>query len=209
MCDDDKGVMGKYFDIKELKPKAFEDGFHEIGISTRNNKSKSLRVGFDEMHEAKISTLKMLAGRLPDNNEILFLETTNSFNAFTFIVYLIKYAGRIDKLFIATYSINQRILDSLSKRIAKNEIDEVFLYIAESIRYRMPKVKDRLNLMKKEIAGFHVEYAWTHKKVIAARIGENYFVVEGSGNFSENSAEEQYIFLKSKQIYEFKTGFIE
>jgi len=198
--------MGKFFDINDLKKKPFEDGFDEKGISTKRDKSKSLRLDFDEIHEQKIATIKMLAGSLPEENQIYFLETTNSFNAFTFIVYLIKYAGRIDELFIATYSINQRILDSLSKRLAKNEIKNVHLYMAESIRYRMPKVKDRLQIMAREIEGFSVEYAWTHKKVIAARVGDDHYLIEGSGNFSENTAEEQYIFTKSKRLYGFKTG---
>jgi hypothetical protein len=197
--------MGKYFDIHDVLRKPVEKG-EESGLSTKETNSKSLRIQFDEMHDQKISTIKMLCGRLPEENEVFFLETTNSFNAFTFIVYLIKHAGRIDDLFIATYSINARILESLTNRIEKNEIGEICLYLAESIRYRMPKVKDQLDMMIKSFENFQVEYAWTHKKVIAARVGDAHFVVEGSGNFSENSAEEQYIFMRSKRIYEFRTG---
>ena len=34
------------------------------------------------------------------------------------------------------------------------------------------------------------------------------YVVEGSGNYGENAMEEQYVFLKSKKIYEFRSGRI-
>ena len=197
--------MGKFFDLSDIKPKPVEPG-EECGLRTKSSNSKALHIKFDEMHEAKVATIKLLAGKLPEENEVIFLETTNSFNAFTFIVYLIKYAGRIDDLLIKTYSINSRILDSLSARIRSNEIGDATLYIADSIKYRMPKVKDQLDMMVREFGHFQVEYAWTHQKVICARIGNNYFVVEGSGNFSENSAEEQYIFMKSKRIYEFRSG---
>lgn len=197
--------MGKFFNLSDIKPKPVERG-EECGISTKNSNSKALHVQFDEMHDAKVATIKLLAGKLPEENEVIFLETTNSFNAFTFIVYLVKHAGRIDDLLIKTYSINTRILDSLSARIRGNEIGDITLYIAESIKYRMPRVKDQLEMMMKEFTNFQVEYAWTHQKVICARIGKNYFVVEGSGNFSENSAEEQYIFMKSKRIYDFRSG---
>lgn len=180
----------------------------ETGLKTPESNSKALWVKFDEMHVRKIASLKMLMGDLPEDNQIFFLETTNSFNAFTFIVYLLKYAGRIDELLIKTYSINRRILGSLTRRLQKNEISDVYLYIAESIRYRMPKVKDQLDTMVMQMDNFQVEYAWTHQKIICARIGSDHFVIEGSGNFSENTAEEQYIFLKSKLIYEFKTGHI-
>jgi hypothetical protein len=200
--------MNRIFDIRD-KLKKPDLKVEESALKTPESNSKALRLQFDAVHLEKLKTLKMLCGRLPDENEVFFLETTNSFNAFTFIVYLIKHAGRIDDLFIGTYSINQRILDSLSTRISENEIGNICLYIAESIRYRMPKVKDRLDIMTKEFPYFQVEYAWTHKKVIAARVGDACFVVEGSGNFSENSAEEQYIFLRSKRIYEFRIGHTE
>jgi hypothetical protein len=197
--------MGKFFSIKEKMATSSMKG-EETHVESPENNSKALRVKFDEMHERKVSSIKTLIGDLPEEDQVFFLETTNSFNAFTFIVYLLKHAGRIDELYIATYSINRRILDSLTSRIRKKEISDVYLYIAESIRYRMPKVKDQLDTMAKQIENFQVEYAWTHKKVIAARVGDAHYVVEGSGNFSENTAEEQYIFLKSKRIYEFKTG---
>lgn len=198
-------VMAGFFNINELLHRP-EIKSEETKSFTPDEKSKALRVKFDAIHEQRVESIKLLAGRLPEENEIFFIETTRSFNAFTFIVYLIKTAGRIENLFIATYSINQRILSSLSNRISKDEIGAVKLYIAESIKYRMPKVNDQLILMQQEMKNFRVEYAWTHKKVITAKIDENYFVVEGSGNFSENSREEQYVFLKSKNIYEFKTG---
>lgn len=200
--------MGKFFNIQEILAKPDMKG-EESQLSTKETNSKSLRIRFDEMHEHKIATIKMLCGRLPEENEVFFLESTNSFNAFTFIVYLLKHAGRIDDLYIATYSINTRILDSLSTRIRNNEIGDICLYIAESIRYRMPKVKDQLDMMIKAMDNFQVEYAWTHKKVIAARVGDAHYMIEGSGNFSENSAEEQYIFMRSKRIYEFRTGHID
>lgn len=199
--------MGRFFDIKEkITPKDMKG--EESGLKVGTSNSKALRIKFDEVHCEKVSTIKMLCGRLPEENEVFFLETTNSFNAFTFIVYLIKHAGRIDDLYIATYSINQRILDSLSTRLRANEIGNMCLYIADSIKYRMPKVKDQFDLMLKEFDQLTIEYSWTHKKVICARVGDAYYVVEGSGNFSENSAEEQYIFMRSKQIYEFRTGII-
>lgn len=195
--------MTKFFDINEMLKQPDMKG-EESEISTKKTNGKALRIKFDALHLEKLKTLKMLCGRLPEENEVFFLESTNSFNAFTFLVYLVKHAGRIDDLLIKTYSINMRILDSLTNRLNKNEIGNICLYIAESIRYRMPKVKDRLDVMTKEFEGFEVEYAWTHQKVICARVGDDHYVVEGSGNFSENSAEEQYIFLKSKRIYDFR-----
>lgn len=196
--------MNKIFDIHELT-KPIEKG-DDTWIETPESKSRFKRIRFDEMHEKKVESIKMLCGRLPKENEIFFLETLNSFNAFTFIVYLIKHAGRIENLYMATYSINLRIVDSLLNKINKNQVGKILLYISDSIRYRQPKVYDRLQAMERTLENFSVQYAWTHKKVIAAKIGDAHYIVEGSGNFGENSREEQYIFTRSKQLYGFRTN---
>lgn len=160
---------------------------------------------FLNMHSQKLVSLKDLIKRLPNENEIFFIETIKSFNAFTFIIYLIKEAGIINDLFIATYSINIRILNSLAKWIDKGDINQVHIYISDSIKQRMPKVVETMEGIS-TTRDIKITYSWTHKKVICARINNDYYVIEGSGNFSENSAEEQYIFTKSKNLYEFRRG---
>lgn len=55
---------------------------------------------------------------------------------------------------------------------------------------------------------FHVKYAWNHSKVTLLRSSDNHFVIEGSGNFSDNSRHEQYIFLNSKKVFYFRKNWI-
>lgn len=162
---------------------------------------------FERMHGIKLENLKQLCGRLPDENECFFIETTKSFNAFTFIVYLIRNTGYIENLFIATYSINDRIINSLLKWKEKGLIGSVCLEISDSIRFRMPKVSMRLDDLhsKGEIS---VIYEWTHRKVTCVKTPVGYFEIEGSGNYGENALKEQYLFCKSKEIYEFRNNEI-
>ena len=47
---------------------------------------------------------------------------------------------------------------------------------------------------------------WNHSKVQLIKSDGNYFVVEGSGNFSENAANEQYIFVNNEEVYRFRKG---
>ena len=79
----------------------------------RAEKSASTVERFEKMHCEKIHSIKQLVGRIPEPGEIFFLWTLNSFNAFTFITYVIKYYGKILDLTFSTYSINERILQSL------------------------------------------------------------------------------------------------
>lgn len=150
----------------------------------------------------KLNTLKELCGRLPKEGEAFFIETKKSFSAFTFIVYLIKQAGRIDHLFIATYSTNERIVNALIRWREKGMLGTIHLHISETLRFRMPLVFGRL-LDLHERGVITLTTAWTHKKITCMDTPIGKFVVEGSGNYGENALEEQYVFLKNKNVYDF------
>lgn len=167
------------------------------------DKSRAKSIRFEEAHLRRIENIKNLYGRLPSGDEIIFLWACNSFNAFTFIPYVIRYSGPIEELCFSTYSINARIVESLIRWYDKGVIQSVTIYIADSIKYRMPDVVSLLEDQSKQ-RKIEIIYAWNHSKVQLLKSGDNYFVVEGSGNFSENAANEQYIFLNSREVYEFR-----
>lgn len=167
------------------------------------DKSRAKSIRFEEAHLRRIENIKNLCGELPSGNEIFFLWTCKSFNAFTFIPYVIKYSGLIEELCFSTYSINSRIVEALIRWYDKGVILSVTIYIADSIKYRMPDVVTLLEEQAKQ-RQIEIIYAWNHSKVQLLKSGVNYFVVEGSGNFSENAANEQYIFLNSRKVYEFR-----
>lgn len=164
---------------------------------------------FLSTHLQRVESIKDLCGSFPDPDSIHFIWTVSSFNAFTFIPYIIKYAGTIENLIISTYSINTRIVDSFFNYIEKGKILNAQLFISESLKYRMPKVVDYLNHMTTTHPGVvKVGYEWNHSKVTLMHVANNYFVVEGSGNWSENAKHEQYIFCNSKEVYEFRAKWI-
>jgi hypothetical protein len=173
----------------------------EIRSEKHNARLYSKR--FERLHFFRVQNLKELCGRLPEEEEIFFIETKKSFNAFTFIVYLIRNAGFIEQLFIATYSINDRIINSLMRWKDNGLIGNVEIEISASIKFRMPKIYERLNLLAKN-EKISVTYEWTHRKVTCIKTQSGLFVVEGSGNYGENAMLEQYIFCRSKKVYEFR-----
>lgn len=181
--------MNKYFNIYD--------------VQTEMLKSKIYSHRFEIMMEFKLNNLKELCGRLPNENEIFFIETKKSFTAFTFIVYLVQHTGYISNLYIATYSTNERIINALLKWKEKGKLGNIHLHISETIKFRMPKIYERLLQLKKD-GTIILSFAWSHKKITCMETSSGCFVVEGSGNYGENAMEEQYIFLKSKQVYEFR-----
>lgn len=188
--------MTKFFSLDELSKNLQSDLLF---------KSDLLIHRFLDSHEEKIENIKKLSSDLPKKDEIYFLWTENSFNAFTFIPYIIKQCGKIDHLVISTYSINQRIVNSFIRYFEKGLIKKAELLISESLLYRLPIAVDLLNsLIESEKFDIKVNYSWNHSKISLIKSEDNYFVVEGSGNWSENSKFEQYIFLNSEKIFNFR-----
>lgn len=189
--------MSSLFLLSEFTPRGVEKKTEDVG--------KGRVVKFEKTHCERIQNIKKLCGKLPDPGEIVFLWACNSFNAFTFIPYVIKCSGVVEELCISTYSINVRIVESLVKWYDKGSILSILLYVSESIRFRMPAVVDLLEAKAKN-RNIAIVYAWNHSKVQLIKSNGNYFVVEGSGNFSENAANEQYIFVNNEEVYKFRKG---
>jgi hypothetical protein len=191
--------VNKFFDIEELgDPRGDQQTADKSGILIER---------FLQLHESRIESIKDLAGRIPEPGEIFFIWTVNSFNAFTFISFIIKECGPIQELVLATYSINIRIIDALVRLIDKGLVLSVDIFISDSIRSRLPKVYDHLMALV-ETKPVRVKYSWNHAKIALIRAGDHYFDVEGSGNWGENAQHEQYVFLNNKSVFEFRKNEI-
>jgi len=186
--------MSKFFSLDELTKKDEEK--EEVG-------GKAVEK-FIDLHTEKVKNIRQLTGRLPTEGEAFFLWTVNSFNAFTFIPFIIRECGIINEIYIATYSINTRIIDALMRLINSGKILNVHLFISDSIKYRLPRVYDHLDALCSNRKEITVHYAWNHAKIALIKAGDNFFDVEGSGNFSENAQHEQYVFINSEKIYKFR-----
>jgi hypothetical protein len=185
--------MPKLFEISDLKVNR-----------QKADPSGMMADSFLQLHEHKIEGLKQLAGKLPLPGEAYFLWTVKSFNAFTFIPYIIRQEGSIRELTISTYSISIRIIDALMKLISKEMVSQVHLLVSETLRYRLPKVHDHLMSLTRNNPAIQVFYGWNHSKIALILTDTGHYIVEGSGNFGENAQHEQYLFLNSQKIYEFR-----
>jgi hypothetical protein len=191
----------RFFNIEDLQ-EVQSDGEPEAA-----GQSGILIEKFLQLHERRIESVKALAGRLPVPGEIFFLWTVNSFNAFTFIPYVIRQCGRIDSLILATYSINIRIIDSMVRLIDRGLIGSVDIFLSDTVRKLYPRVNDHLVTIC-ESKPVRVRHAWTHAKIALISSGHHRFIVEGSGNWGENARHEQYIFLDSPSVFEFRKNEI-
>jgi hypothetical protein len=154
-------------------------------------------------HFQKVSSLEKDLMRIPTAEEFFFLQSDTAFNAFTFIPLVAKIYPIIE-LHASTYSISRKVIDALIEMHDKGLIERITLLVSDSMIKRNPIVIDNLMAMARSRPNVTVLYAWVHAKVCLLQTQENYFVIEGSGNWSENAHYEQYVFANSKGLYDFR-----
>lgn len=183
--------MNRFFDLPK-KTDEKEEKISELYASK-----------FLTFHFEKVKSLEESLIRLPTPEEIFFLQSDNAFNAFTFIPFIAKIFP-IKELYASTYSISTKVIEALIEMHDRGMIEQITLLISDSMIKRNPKVINNLMAMAESRPNLTVLYAWSHAKVCLMRTHDFYYVIEGSGNWSENAQYEQYVLLNSKGVYDFR-----
>lgn len=184
--------MNKYFDIKPKSTEEKEEKLPELYASK-----------FLAFHFEKLKTLEESLNRLPTPEEIFFLQSDNAFNAFTFIPFIAKIFP-VKELYASTYSISRKVIDALIEMHDKGMIEQITLLISDSMIKRNPATIDNLMAMATTRPNMKVLFAWSHAKVCLLKTHDYYYVIEGSGNWSDKAHYEQYILSNSKGVYDFR-----
>lgn len=154
-------------------------------------------------HYQKIANIERDIGRLPEREEFFFLQSDNSFNAFTFIPWILE-QKQVKHLFASTYSINKRVIAALMELHAQGRIDQITLLVSDTMLKRNPVTADLLASQAAVYANVNVLFAWVHAKVCLMETAEDHYVIEGSGNWSENAYYEQYMLANSRGLFDFR-----
>lgn len=184
--------MNKLFDINTISNSSEEKGIKS------HFKAKLLN-----SHLEKIKKLDQDLARLPSSEEIFFLQSDQSFNAFTFIPLICK-SQKIKHLYVATYNITRNIITALKELSDGGLLEQITVLISDSYTSRNPGTADILKSWTQVNKKVKVLFAWTHAKVTLMETEENFYVVEGSGNWSDNAFYEQYILLNNKSVFDFR-----
>ena len=190
-------IKNKFFDIKEVK------------TSKKENSSAYFISKYLLAHYQLIKNLDKDIQRLPTVEEFFFLQSDTSFNAFTFIP-LIGKNEVITELYASTYSISRNVVDALIQLHDEGIISKITLMVSDSLIKRNPATIDYIKALISGRPNFEVVFSWVHAKVCIMQTANNYYVVEGSGNWAANALYEQYLFANSKGLFDFrKTLFTE
>jgi hypothetical protein len=141
---------------------------------------------------------------LPSKGGMVMMQSDIAFNAFDLIVYMAS-KFPIKHLYASTYSISRKSIESMIYLHDAGQIEQLTLLISESMIKRNPATIDNLHAMVSSRPNIKVLYAWSHAKVNLLQTHENdYFVLEGSGNLSDNAHFEQYVLINSKEAFDYR-----
>ncbi len=193
-------IKNRFFDIKDLK-----------AASQKKQQESHFESRYLLAHFENVNRLEGQLKRLPSPEEFFFLQTNNSFNAFTFIPYVCK-TVKVRRLYASTYSISRKVITALMELHSRGFVDEITLLISDSMIKRNPMTIDVLLGVAAANRNLNVLFGWNHSKVClleapssSPKGGEfDYYVIEGSGNWSENAAVEQYTFANCKGLFDFR-----
>lgn len=163
-----------------------------------------------EFHAMRVSAVSELI-HLPKPGEQWRLVTQQHFNTFTFILDLVKRRGRIDELDIVTFNVNEPTIDALCGLFDQGRVKVLRMVISDSIKFRMPKRVLQIRAAfeeRKETGRFKVVFCWNHAKIALASVGNDRYVIEGSGNFSNNAEIEQYLYENNRASYDFHRSWL-
>lgn len=175
----------------------------ETELEKQDGKAEMFVSKYLVKHYQKVVSLEDELMRVPTEEEFFFLQSDTAFNAFTFIPFVSKHFP-IKELYASTYSIGRKVIEALVEMHDRGEIEQITLLVSDSMIKRNPLVIDNLMAMASTRPNLKVLYAWVHAKVCLMQTQDHYFIVEGSGNWSENAHYEQYTFGNCKGLYDFR-----
>lgn len=174
-----------------------------LATSVETKSSGSFVSKYLAAHYQKVASVKKDLKRLPEREEFFFLQSDKSFNAFTFIPVVLENQSA-KHLYCTTYSINKRVISALVELHQNGLVDNITLLVSDSMLRRNPVTSDLLAAVNREFANINVLFAWVHAKVCLIETKQSHYIIEGSGNWSDNASYEQYTFANCEKLFAFR-----
>lgn len=161
-----------------------------------------------ETHYLKARQLSDIAP-IPKPGDQYLIITEKQFNAFAMIVNLIE-QNIIDELYLAIYRINEPTVQAIIDFIEAGKIKKGIFVISNF--FNQTKKPEQWAIQLREYCNTNINfqhiYTWNHAKVLAAKVKDNYYVFEGSGNMSDNARIEQYRYENNRDAFDFHKNWM-
>lgn len=168
------------------------------------------RIENDDIAFSRVANLSSLC-KIPNENQQYRIITEKMFNAYAFIKYILQ-EFEIDEIYIAIYRINQPTAESIIEMIEKGTITKC-TFILSNFFLGTTKSEKWIHIIKdyaEQNKNCRAAFVHNHSKVCLVKTKCNkHFILEGSGNMSDNARIEQYVLEQNKQVYAFHKEWME
>ncbi len=184
----------------------FDEAFEKNLVNYNNNiTSRVIRISSKIKLENKLKrqNVERLIESLPLADESLHIVSNGSFDYFTLIPHVIELSNSVaDDFYFSTWTMSRdnvvQIIDMFDRGLIKN----INALTGEYFRSRESKVyaifEDAVLQRSQRIFSNK-----NHAKVTLIHINQNYYVIEGSANFTANPRIEQFVLTNSKELFNF------
>lgn len=161
------------------------------------------------VHQVKTLNELMKCG-LPGGGETAHIVTNGKhINAIAFIQAILQ-KEHAEHLDIVTYSIRKKTITMILDWFQGDELGTARVNISCHVRTLNPDCYAFMRAIAKEVPDlFRLKVFHNHAKLACVKTEHNHYVLEGSGNFSENALVEQYQLTNSKELYDFHMAWID
>lgn len=209
--DDIICVADVYSDDLDAEANADGSDSHAVANEHITKIDRILYRRYKARNARQVKTLNELMGcRLPEPGETAHVITNGKhINAIAFIQAILQkeYAEHLD---IVTYAIRKKTITMILDWFQGNELGTARINISCHVRTLNPDCYAFMKAIVREVPElFSLKVFHNHAKIACVKTEGNYYVLEGSGNFSENALVEQYQLTNSKELYDFHEGWID
>lgn len=147
-------------------------------------------------------------GGLPEPGESLLIKT-NGLSDTGSIFEAMNNTGTVDELYISTWIISRYNIDYIAEKIDTGNIKKLVFII--SVRQKQLKKADYAHMIEEFQKRDAIQYRVCncHAKTFSAKIGNNYYTVTGSGNWTKNPRIENYIIINQFEPFEHNKEWME
>lgn len=190
----------RFSNKKGFKPKKLENITNDL-LENKIKASKNIEM------QTQIYKTNQTDIIIPEKeNSVTHIVTQKQINSFSILLKFLD-RGDINFLQIMTYTIDKKTLLSLLEYLKKNKIKKLQFIITETISFRTPKIYELINKYFKNREDVNLSLCWVHSKILLIEQNNNKYIIDGSGNFSQNALIEHYNIWKSKNLYYFYRNF--
>lgn len=153
--------------------------------------------------------------KIPEKKEQIRIRTQQQINLISLVLKILQKHKKIDELTIATYTFNRISWNTITDALKSGKIKKINLFLSSSYAYRDKKYYMYLQEQAKELSlkyDIHLVFAGLHLKITLIQCKKDYYLFEGSMNYSTNNMAENLLFENNKKSYlhdyEFFTNFL-